>query len=759
MFGSEKEEITRDILELVNDPLVARILWNRGYQTLDAARAFLYPDCYTPADPSVLPGLNDAVLTLEGSLASGDRVCVYGDYDVDGVSSTALLVRLLRSLQADVVYHVPNRFTEGYGLNGDVIRDLAAQGCRLLLTCDCGIGSRVEVGLAQDLGMRVIVTDHHDIPEDRVTGCAVVNPKLLEPGHPCRLLPGVGVAYFLAISLCSHLAHPMDDRLLQLVALGLVADVVPLLGENRYLLQRGLAAINAKEPLAGIAALMKLCAITELDEEGIGFQIAPRLNAPGRVSAPDISVNLLLSDDPREAELLAQKVDDDNKLRRQLVESVLDSFEGTESDGSLVQFQETWHQGIIGIAAGRLAETFQAPAALMTLRDDGETVVGSARSVAGVNLYECLSRVAGSLTRFGGHAGAAGFSLRRSDLALFCQTLKAELDRALKTTAVATTGRTDVDAEVSFATVDLNCFTKVRLLSPFGEGNRSPRFLTTAARIEACRSIGGGRHQRLALSQDGAARTALWWWSREAPDASLPVDVVYTLNRNDYNGRTEIQLVIERIATAQCRKEPEPVQPQLEIVDWRFASGSQLPALPAGDTCLFGEGAPPVAGSANRYSIRPCDTLALTSIPAHLSLLRELLAVASCRKLVLGYPAGSASATAPLIRRLMSILKQATANGNRTTLEHLASSAGELEITVILGLRVLRESGYLAWESSDSQIQFSLLNGRRIDSTTENYGKMLRAEAETRAFHDFMSTAGVEAIAKLLKPDLVDTSC
>ncbi|MGD0622875.1 MAG: single-stranded-DNA-specific exonuclease RecJ [Thermacetogeniaceae bacterium] len=766
MFGSGKEEIARDILELVNDPLVARILWNRGYRTLDAARAFLYPDCYTPADPSALPGLNDAVEVLADSLASGARVCVYGDYDVDGVSATALLVRVLRSLGADVIYHAPNRFTEGYGLNGDVIRDLAAHGCRLLLTCDCGIGSRAEVGLAQDLGMRVIVTDHHDIPEDRVTGCAVVNPKMLDPGHPCRSLPGVGVAYFLAVSLCRRLAHPVDDRLLQLVALGLVADVVPLLGENRYLLQRGLAAINTTAPLAGIAALMKLCGITELNEEGIGFQIAPRLNAPGRVNAPDISVKLLLCDDLQEAELLAQGVDDDNRLRRQLVESVLDSLEGIETDGSLVLFDETWHQGIIGIAAGRLVESFKAPAALMTLKEDGETVVGSARSIEGVDMYGCLSRVAGRLTRFGGHAGAAGFSLRREDLAPFCQALKTELDHALKTTAAIATDRPDVDAEIPFASVDLDSFTKLRLLAPFGEGNPSPRFLTTAARIEACRSIGGGRHQRLVLSKDGASRTALRWWNREAPDAGLPVDVIYTLNRNDYNGTTGIQLVIERMAAAQNREEPEPVlgERQLEIVDVRFAPSNRLPVLPGGDTCLFGEGAPPAArarstgpgtasGRANRYSIRVCDTLALTSVPAHLSVLREMLAVARCRKLALAYPAGAASAPAPLIRRLMSILKHVAGHGNRTTLEHLASSTGELEIAVILGLRVLRESGYLEWESSGSQIQFSLLNGQQIDPTTENYGRMVKAEAETRAFKDFMSTAKIEAISALFKPD------
>ncbi len=357
-------------------------------------------------------------------------------------------------------------------------------------------------------------------------------------------------------------------------------------------------------------------------------------------------------------------------------------------DGSLVLFDETWHQGIIGIAAGRLVESFQAPAVLMTLREDGETVVGSARSIAGVDMYGCLSRVAGRLARFGGHAGAAGFSLLRDDLAPFCQALKAELDHALETTAAATADRPGVDAEAPLAWVDLDNFTKLRLLAPFGEGNPSPRFLTTAARIEACRSIGGGRHQRLVLSKEGASRTALWWWNREAPDASLPVDVIYTLNRNDYNGTTGIQLVIERMAAAQCREELLPVlgERQLEIVDLRYAPGGQLPVLPGGDTCLFGEGAPPAAGRANRYSIRVCDTLALTTTPAHLSVLREMLAIARCRKLALAYPAGAAPATAPLIRRLMSILKNMAGHGSGATLEHLASSAGELEITVILGL-------------------------------------------------------------------------
>jgi single-stranded-DNA-specific exonuclease len=389
----------------------------------------------------------------------------------------------------------------------------------------------------------------------------------------------------------------------------------------------------------------------------------------------------------------------------------------------------------------------------MTIKEDGETVVGSARSVAGVDMYGCLSRAAGCLARFGGHAGAAGFSLRRSDLATFSRALKAELDQALQLVAASATVDSEVDAELPFTAVSLDIFTKLRLLAPFGEGNPPPRFLTAAARIESCRSIGGGRHQRLVLSKGGTSRTALWWWNRDVPDSNLPVDVVYTLNRNDYNGSTEIQLVIERLATMQDRQETKPARLELEILDLRYAPGGQLPALPGGDTCLFGEGVPPVvlapSGCVNRYSLKLCGILVLTTVPAHLSMLKEMLAVTGCRRLALAYPIDSQAVTAPLIRRLMSLLKRAAVQGGRTTLEYLAAATGELEISVVLGLRALRESGYLDWESSGSQIQFSLLQGRRIDSTAENYRRMVQAETETRAFKEFMCTAKIEAISSL----------
>ena len=444
--------------------------------------------------------------------------------------------------------------------------------------------------------------------------------------------------------------------------------------------------------------------------------------------------------------MLALRVDEANKLRRRLVESVLDGLEGIEPEGSLVLFDETWHQGVIGIAAGRLVESFNVPAALMTLKEDGETVVGSARSIEGVNMHECLSRVARYLGKFGGHAGAAGFSLRREDLGHFCQALKTELDSSLKTATLME--RSDVDAEIPLTSVSLDGFTKLRLLAPFGEGNPSPRFLTTAVKIEACRSIGGGRHQRLVLSRDGSSQTALWWWNKNAPDTNLLADAIYTLNRNDYNGTTSIQLVIERISAAQRREEPSPARQPLEIVDMRYEPGGQAQVLPGGELCLFGEGAQVAAGCANRYSLRVCETLALTTVPAHLLVLREMLAATRCRRLALAYP--TVNAEAPFIRRLMAILKQATGHGNRTTLEYLAAKTGELEITVILGLRVLRESGFLEWESSGSQIQFSLLNGRRIDTSTEDYKRMVQAEAETGAFKDFMSAAGIGGIHGLL---------
>lgn len=744
----EQVQLEPSLLELVeNNTVLASILWNRGYRTPEEVKPFLDPAFYSPADPCSLPGIETAVEIISSSLEAGEKICVYGDYDVDGITATALLVRTLNSLGARVSYHLPNRFTEGYGLSSKVIRELAAAGCQLLLTCDCGISNHEEVALANELGMKVVVTDHHSLPDQPVPAAVIVNPKMLEPDHPCRDLPGVGVAYLLAVALCRSLGRSFDERLLQLVALGIVADVVPLCKENRYLLQRGLATLNSEKILPGLEALQRICNLPEIDEERIGFQLGPRLNAPGRVLAPDICVELLLCDDSAEARSLAAEIDLLNTRRRQLVDSIMEDLQDLKADGSVVTFNEFWHQGVIGIAAGRLTEDFQVPAVLMTVKQDGSsTVVGSARSPEGINIFECLQEVGEYLDKFGGHAGAAGFSLQRSNLDAFTKALKAELDRYLH--LAASSELIAVDAEIPLSDITLENYNLLRRLAPFGEGNPAPRFYTPDVEIATCRSIGDGKHQRLTLSQGEDTVTALWWWNQEECEPGSQADVVYTLNKNIFNGTVSVQMVLDCLVEGERIPKVETAEEGLQVIDCRFAAGESV-ELPAGPgVCSFAE-REKRSGTVNRFELHKCDTLVLTEIPPHLTVLKEMISLTRCRKLVLGYPR-QLPQSKPFLIRLMGVLKHVAKNGGSTTLEHLASATGELEITVMMGMRTLREAGYLNWEPTGSYIQLSLLDGEKISTRSRNYQRMREAEQETLAFREFAASAEPELIKKML---------
>ncbi|HEX2998675.1 MAG TPA: DHH family phosphoesterase, partial [Armatimonadota bacterium] len=280
----DRGPVPEEIIDRAGDKVLAAILWNRGIRTADEADALLNPSRYLPCSPAELPALEKAVFLIVSAIGQGRLMTVYGDYDADGVTSTALLVRTLTAAGARVSYHVPNRFTEGYGMNSEVVRRLAAEGCELIITCDCGISNHQEIALASSLGMTVIVTDHHSIPETMVPAEVVINPKYLPPDHACYSIAGVGVAYLLAQALQQRLSFQLDFEPLQLVALGTVSDVVPLTRENRYWVLRGLEIINSDRVLPGIAALIRAAKTDYVDEDTIGFQLGPRLNAPGRLA-------------------------------------------------------------------------------------------------------------------------------------------------------------------------------------------------------------------------------------------------------------------------------------------------------------------------------------------------------------------------------------------------------------------------------------------------------------------------------------------
>lgn len=741
----EQCAIPDEILRLVGDNrLVATILWNRGYRTAGAVCKFIDPPAYIQSDPSDLPGIKKAARIIAQALRDQEQICVYGDYDVDGVTATALLVRALRSAGGKISYHIPNRFTEGYGLSADVIRQIAAGGRQLLVTCDCGISNHEEIALARDLGMKVVVTDHHTPTEKPVPSEASVNPKFLKPEHPLYNLPGVGVAYLLVNVLYSHLGLAVDEDLRQLPALGIVADVVPVTDENRFLLQKGLQALNSPRIYPGLKALLELSSAVEVDEEVIGFQIAPRLNAPGRLAAADLCVDLLLTEDLEEARRIACEIDGLNQRRRLLVDSIMEDLKELAVAGPILEFNRHWHQGVIGIAAGRLKDSFGAPTVLMTLAGDGQTVVGSARSVDGVSIFECLSRVSQHLERFGGHAGAAGFALKQANLSRFQKALREQLSGCMSDRGEESLA---VDAVVALNDLTLETHGALRRLAPFGQGNPAPRLLAEKVTVDTCRSIGNARHLRLTLSQGEAVRSAVWWWNREEITAGTRADAVFTLGSNFFNGKTTLQLVIERLDAA-VKQETARRLHAFSITDRRYHLGSACDLAFDGATSYFAEGRDG-AGKANRYTLHKSDHLVLTTIPPHIKVLREMLSIVQCKSLVLGFPLELLDKD-PFIVRLMQALKfAATAQGGVTSLEFLSAFTAALEITVLQGMRLLRQSGHLSWETSGSQVQISLFAGGKISAQSDFYKRMQQAEHETRAFRDFMIKVEPEVLKKL----------
>lgn len=544
----ESVSVSEELVNTCGSRVVAEILTRRGISTPEEAKAFLDPEYYTPTPYSDLPGIDRAVDILLEALYGGQKICVYGDYDVDGVTSTSLLVDLLTGLGGCVTYHVPDRFKEGYGMNERVVTKLAQDNVRLLLTCDCGISNHQEVLLAKMLGMKVVVTDHHMLSAKLPAADAVVNPRLLPKNHPAVDIPGVGVAYFLAGRLLERLGRKgEEEKYLDLIALGVVADVVLLLKENRYLLQRGLTVLKETER-PGLRALMEVSCVTgaDLTEEEVAFQLAPRINSAGRISSADAAVKLILAEKKDEARKLARKLDLINKERREITDKIYNEavsiLQENVEQKSAVLYQPHWHQGVIGIAAGRICEQFQVPAVLMCLKEDGVTVTGSAHSVPGINIYERINECSQYLKKFGGHAGAAGFSLEKGNLSSFSMALEKVLQEEIP--ADGAVRRVKADLKLSFGDVSTEFYMDIRRLSPFGEKNLAPLFYCPGVQIVYQRPTADEKHLRLILREKGVSMPAIWWWGG-GEEFYGEAELVYTIGLNRWQDRENVQLVVE----------------------------------------------------------------------------------------------------------------------------------------------------------------------------------------------------------------------
>jgi single-stranded-DNA-specific exonuclease len=558
-------EVERLCRELGVSGALAQVLVRRGFAQPAAAHAFLA--AREEHAPAAFEGIGEAVRTVLGHLRRGERITVHGDYDVDGVCSTAVLVRTLRALGADVDFYLPDRAGDGYGLNADTVRRLAARGTRLLITVDCAITAVEEVTLARGLGLEVVVTDHHAPRADGALPPApIVHPALCS--YPCRELCATAVAHKLAQALWEAAARDaagrgeqgleeQGRRLLEadldLVALATIADVVPLLGENRALVRRGLRVL-ARTTKPGLHALMRVAGVdpAKVDERAVAFALAPRLNAAGRLYRADAGLELILTQDRMRAAQVAQELDGANRERRQIEERLRWDAEAQIAAlgprPAYVLAGQGWHPGVIGIVASRLAERERAPVVMIALAGDNGR--GSGRSIEAFDLLAGLAACGTHLLRYGGHRAAAGLEIEAARVAEFAAAFTAHAEAVLRPQDAAPVER--VDAVVAGEELGMSLAEELQAIAPFGHGNPTVSLMLADATFADARQMGEGKHVRFTVrSGDARARAVAFGTGGRLPvPDGEPAEATFTLEVNEWNGVCEPRLVLRRARPA-----------------------------------------------------------------------------------------------------------------------------------------------------------------------------------------------------------------
>ena len=544
-------------------PLAAMVLASRGIGDDRQARAYL--DCNAPLlDPFLMTDMDKAAGRVGLAMSRGEKIAVFGDYDVDGITATCLLTDFLRRHGADVVSYIPGRLEEGYGLNAIAIHQLHAEGVKLIVTVDCGITAVSEAELCKQLGIDLVITDHHECKQTLPAAVAVVDPHRCDGGYPHKNLSGVGVAFKLASALCGSQETVLEEYA-DMVCLGTVADVMPLQGENRVFVARGLESLaHTKRP--GIAALMAECgcAPETVSASSIGFMLAPRINAAGRMGQIDLAVELFLTDDPDKAAEAARGLCELNR-QRQAVESeiyrqAVSMLPMGKPPEAIVLADESWHQGVVGIVASRIAEEYACPTFLICL--DGEHGKASSRSHGGFNLFASLSALSPLLESYGGHELAAGFTISRANIPEFRRQICA-LAAQYYTDDVPRTVL-DVDCAVSPELLTLHNVDSLQMLEPCGNGCPKPVLMMKNLTIDRISMVGGGRHMRLRLCSGHTYLNAIYFSANPQTVSIQPgdlVDVAFTPQVNEFRGTRTVQMNVIDIrpsCNAECLPDATP---------------------------------------------------------------------------------------------------------------------------------------------------------------------------------------------------------
>jgi single-stranded-DNA-specific exonuclease len=717
--------VPQEIADLAGDqPILSAALVRRGYSDRQHAQAFLDPRQYTPAPAQQLPGMETAVDRLLHAIDRKERIGVWGDFDVDGQTSTSILVAALRQLGADVVYHIPVRGPESHGIGLPQLKSFLDQQISVLLTCDTGISAYDAVEAANSRGVDVIVSDHHSLPKTLPPALSIINPQLLPSDHPLGTLSGSGVAYKLAEALLE--GQNREDQakaLVDLAALGLVADLAQLVGDSRYLVQLGLESMrqSLRPALRGMADLAEI-GQNNLTEEHISFFLAPRLNAIGRLGDSNPMVEFLLSEDPQAIQMTAVRLEGMNGQRKLLCDQVFQGAQAQlEQDRTLrespviVLSHPAWPAGVIGIVASRLVGLYHRPAILFTASDGG-MARGSARSVEGLNITAAIAEQEALLENYGGHPMAAGLSLRTDRLPDFQRALAKTIDKMMQEKPVIHTF--EIDEFVTLDQMSLELVKSVDRMAPFGPGNPALTFAARGLQIVEAKAVGkSGEHLQVTVEdQDHRQAKVIWWNGAGSPQPEGEFDLAFAARASNYRGQLNVQMEwLDARQIIAPAVEIDKSQPSYEVIDQRSitqVTPELLEQWAQADTLIWREGKmlnqfPGVT----RTQLTTAHTLVIATIPPGPTELADALNICKPSQIIFLAVETATDQPEEFLKFLVGLLRYRLKNGQqRIDLQELAAASGQREIAVQKGLDWLKENGTMHYQKID-QATFEIAEG------------------------------------------------
>ena len=699
------DKVKAELINYFQDEKLAALAAARGLNNKNKLKKFLELDNYESLKVETFPQIMEAVNFILAFIKNNKNILVYGDYDVDGISSTSILVEALQRLSDNIEYHIPDRFKEGYGLNKKVLKSYS-ENIDLVISCDCGISNYEEVKFAKELGMAFVVTDHHDLPEKLPPADYILSPRFLPKSHQGYWLPGAGMAFFLVKAIYKKINRGGEEKdFLDLLLLAIIADVVPLIGENRYLFKTALKRLQQSKR-SGLKALYNELDINtqEINEKVLGFQIAPILNSAGRIDNAEKALELLLAKNKTQAFSLAAQLKDINQERKKISQKIfLEAEKAINRDKreSLIIYNKSWHQGVIGIAAGRIAENYQIPVVLMTYNPENDLITGSARSIKGVNINNLITKCSSLLEKHGGHAAAAGFSLKKDRLEKFKLRLQRLIKKELKSLKRDLVIETDL--ELNLAELNKEFYQKLRLFAPFGEANPEPVFYTEAEILNS-RDISDGRHKKMVVSDGKDKITALWWWA-EAIKLHQKQKIAFKLTENIYQGNSSLELEIKALSplekqTELADKSSQKRSASIKIINYKNKSAADLKAGRK-NTSFFLESKEDFSlyPLVNRDYQRKTKRLVFLTIPPSVEIMKEIIILTEAEELFITTLHPADKSFKKFVKMLMALIKYNLNHENGIfNITRAAVTLSEKEITIKRGIQYLAARAMLSYE-------------------------------------------------------------